>query len=158
MPCPTSHWVENYLSPLKVNPGGSTGSNLSSQRLWEASVSFTDGQLSCRETEIKPFCVGFRPAFRYLGYSLNFFMNTFWFFWCLVLLLTTCMVGAQGCRSSSGTCETHGSERLFQPYKISQHLFFYVEMGCSSPGSFPAAWVEGMVISPGNWLAAHFPA
>lgn len=38
-----------------------------------ASLSFTDGQLSCRETEIKPFCVGFRPAFRHLGCSFNFF-------------------------------------------------------------------------------------
>lgn len=38
-----------------------------------ASVSFTDGQLSCRETEIKPFCAGFRPAFGFLGCSFNFF-------------------------------------------------------------------------------------
>lgn len=36
-------------------------------------VLFTDGQLSCTETEIKPFPAGFRPPFRHLGCSFNFF-------------------------------------------------------------------------------------
>lgn len=121
VPCPASHWVQNYLSPLEVNPGGFTGSNLSSQRLWEARELLCLSQMgnwAAEKLRSNHSVLVSDLLSDSLGAVLIFFINLFWFSWCLVLLLITCVLGAQGCRSGSWGCETHSSERLFHHTKL----------------------------------------
>lgn len=69
--------MENYLSPLKVNPGATHRQQFvftKSVGREEGSLPYTAGQVSCREAEIKPFCV---PTLTHLGWIFAFLRSYF---------------------------------------------------------------------------------